>query len=90
MQDTPAGLHILLCKLDISNDFWHLVIRLVDSFNFVYILPQLEGEPIRIVVLLALQMGWAESPPLFCEVMELVSDLTQQLVDTAVTLTHTH
>jgi hypothetical protein len=26
MRDTPAGLHILFCKLDISNGFWHLVV----------------------------------------------------------------
>jgi hypothetical protein len=65
MQDTPAGLHILFCKLDISNGFWHLTVRPEDSFNFAYVLPQREGEPVRIVVPSAVQMGWAENPSLF-------------------------
>ncbi len=27
MQDTPAGLHILFSKLDLSNGFWRLIVR---------------------------------------------------------------
>jgi hypothetical protein len=42
----------------------------------VYVLPQLEGEPIRIVVLSVLQMGWVESLPLLCAVTELAHNLT--------------
>jgi hypothetical protein len=30
MRDTPAGLHILFCKLDISDGFWRLVVRDTD------------------------------------------------------------
>ncbi len=33
MRDTPAGLHILFCKLDISDGFWRLIVRAEDSFN---------------------------------------------------------
>jgi hypothetical protein len=40
MQDTPARLHILFCKLGISYGFWHLIVREEDSFNFAYVLPQ--------------------------------------------------
>ncbi len=54
-------------------------------FNFAYVLPQQEGKPIRVIVPLALQMRWAESPPLFCAVTELARDLIQHLVDKAVT-----
>jgi hypothetical protein len=86
MRDTPAGLHILFCKLDISNGFWRFIVREEDSFNFAYVLPQREGEPVRIVVPLAVQMGWVESPPLFCTVTESAQDLTQHLVDTNVDL----
>ncbi len=39
MQDTPRGVHILFCKLDISDGFWRLVIRDEDCFNFAYVLP---------------------------------------------------
>jgi hypothetical protein len=86
MRDTPAGLHILFSKLDISDGFWRLVVREKDAFNFAYVLPQVAGEPCRIVVPAAVQMGWVESPSLFCTVTESARDLTQHLVDANVTL----
>jgi hypothetical protein len=86
MRDTPPGLHILFCKLDISDGFWRLVVREKDAFNFAYVLPQVAGEPCRIVVPAAVQMGWVESPSLFCTVTESARDLTQHLVDANVTL----
>jgi hypothetical protein len=82
MQDMPKGLHLLFCKLDISDGFWCLVVRKQDSFNFAYVLPQREEEPVRIVVPSAVQMGRVESPPLFCTIMGSARDLTQHLVDT--------
>jgi hypothetical protein len=57
MRDTPAGLHILTSKLDISDGFWQLIVWDADCFNFTYVLPQQDGEPCRIVVLSAVQMG---------------------------------
>jgi hypothetical protein len=45
MRDTPAGLHILMSKLDISDGFWRLILRRTDCYNFAYVLPQREGEP---------------------------------------------
>jgi hypothetical protein len=39
MRDIPWGLHILFCKLDISDGFWRLVIQEADCFNFAYVLP---------------------------------------------------
>ena len=86
MRDTPVGLHILFCKLDISDGFWRLTVRPEDSFNFAYVLPQKEGEPVRIVVPSAVQMGWVESPSLFCTVTECARDITQHLVDANVNL----
>jgi hypothetical protein len=53
MRDTPADLHILVSKLDISDGFWQLIVRDADCFNFTYVLPQWEGKPCRIVVLSA-------------------------------------
>jgi hypothetical protein len=86
MRDTPAGLHILFSKLDISDGFWRLVVREEDSFNFAYVLPQRPGQQIRIVVPRAVQMGWAESPSLFCAVTETARDVTQHLVTNNVEL----
>jgi hypothetical protein len=45
MRDTPAGLHILFSKLDISDGFWRLIVKEPDSCNFAYILPQDAGKP---------------------------------------------
>jgi len=45
MRDTPASLHILFSKLDISDGFWRLIVQQVDCFNFTHVLPQAEGEP---------------------------------------------
>ena len=90
MRDTPAGLHILMSKLDISDGFWRLIVRNEDSFNFAYVLPQRDGEPIRIVVPSAVQMGWIESPSLFCAVTETARDLAQHFVDAAIPLPPHH
>jgi hypothetical protein len=57
-----------------------------DCFDFVYVLPQWEGKPCRIVVLSGVQMGWVESPSLFCAVMESARELAQHFVDAAVPL----
>jgi hypothetical protein len=88
MRDTPAGLHILFSKLDISDGFWRLVVKEDDVFNFAYVLPQPAGEPCRLVIPAAVQMGWVESPSLFCAVTESARDLAQHFADTDVTLPH--
>jgi hypothetical protein len=36
----------------------------------MYVLPQEEGKPVKIVVQTLLQMGWVKSPPYFCTAME--------------------
>ena len=88
MRDTPPGLHILFSKLDISDGFWRLVVKEEDCFNFAYVLPQAAGEPTRLVVPAAVQMGWVESPSLFCTVTESARDLAQHFVDATVDLPH--
>jgi hypothetical protein len=81
MQDTPTGLHILFSKLYISDSFWRLIVKEADSYNFAYILPQDAGEPCRMVVPAAVQMGWVESPSHFCTVTESARELTQHFVN---------
>jgi hypothetical protein len=86
MRDTPRGLHILFSKLDISNGFWRLVVHRDDCYNFAYVLPQESGQSTCLVILAAVQMGWVESPGLFCTVTESARDLTQHFIDAAVLL----
>ncbi len=66
MKPTRAGVWIVSSKLDISGGFWRLVVTNDCSFNFAYVLPQLPGQPIRIVVPWAIKMAWKESPAYFC------------------------
>ncbi len=63
-----------------------MVVQEADSYNFAYILPQQDGEPIQIVVPSVVQMGWVESPLLFCAVTKSAWDLMQHLVDNRVCL----
>jgi len=86
MKMTRAGKWILFSKLDISDGFWRLVVRKEDSFNFAFVLPQLPGQPTRIVVPSAVQMGWVESPSYFCAVTETARDITQHLINTNASL----
>ncbi len=60
--------------------------RGADCYNFAYVLPQATRAPTKIVVPSAVQMGWVESPSLFCTVMELAWDLAQHFVDNNVKL----
>ena len=55
-------------------------------FQLCNVLPQQDGEPCRIIVPLAVQMGWVESPSLFCAVTESARNLAQHFVDAAVPL----
>jgi hypothetical protein len=83
MRDTPTGLHILFCILDISDGFWQLVVHENNCFNFAYVLSQEAREPVRIVIPAAVQMGLVESTEFFCTVTESARDLTQHFVDHA-------
>ncbi len=58
----------------------------VSSSNFAYVLLQATGAPTKIVVRSAVQMGWVESPSLFCTITELARDLAQHFVDNNVQL----
>ena len=53
-----------------------------------YVLPQAAGEPCRVVVSVAVQMGWVESPSHFCTVTETARDITQHCVDNQIVLLH--
>jgi hypothetical protein len=76
----------LVLKTGHQQRVWCLVVQEADSYNFGYVLPQQDGERIQIVVPTAVQMGWVESPPLFCAVTESARDLMQHLIDNRVCL----
>ena len=88
LKSVPRGAHVLFSKADISDGFWRLIVEGDDCFNFAYVLPQPPGEPIRIVVPSALQMGWVESPGYFCCATETIRDLIHYHVDNETQLPH--
>jgi hypothetical protein len=45
MRDTPAGLHILMSKLDISDGFWRLIVQDADCYNFAMCFPNKRANP---------------------------------------------
>ena len=57
---------IFMAKWDIKDGFWRIDCKQDEEWNFVYVLPQPEGEPIGLVIPTSLQMGWVESHPYFC------------------------
>ncbi len=73
---------IFSAKWDIKDGFWRLVCEQGEEWNFAYVLPQPEGEPIKLVVPTSLQMGWIESPPYFCAALETARDVADQYAET--------
>jgi hypothetical protein len=56
---------IFMVKWDIKDRFWRMDFRAGEEWNFTYVLPPPPGEPVWLVVLTLLQMGWVELPPFF-------------------------
>ena len=75
MAHAPAEYPIYFSKYDISDGFWRMVVAKGEEWNFAYVLPQPAGNPIRLVVPSALQMGWKESPAYFCAASETARDV---------------
>jgi hypothetical protein len=66
---------VFMAKWDIKDGFWRLDCTEEEEYNFAYVLPQPEGEPIRIVFPTLLQMWWVESPLYFCAATEMARDV---------------
>jgi len=78
---------VVFAKWDIKDGFWRLVVSEEDSWNFCYVLPRENDEdPIEIVRPTCLQMGWSESPPLFCTASETARDVAQEKLDSTSSL----
>lgn len=63
-----------------------MIVQENQKWNFAYVMPDPPGSPICIVMPLALQMGWAESPSYFCVAMETGQDIIQGLMTDQVEL----
>jgi hypothetical protein len=72
---------VFMAKWDIKDGFWCMDCRDGEEWNFAYILPQPEGQPVRLVVPTSLQMGWVEWPPYFCMATETARDIATEYLE---------
>jgi hypothetical protein len=73
---------IFMAKWDIKDGFWRMDCKAGEEWNFTYVLPQPPGEPVRLVLLTLLQMGWVELLPYFCVATEPVWDIATEYIET--------
>jgi hypothetical protein len=90
ISETDETAKIFMAKWDIRDGFWCLDCTEGEEYNFAYVLPQLEEEPIQIVIPTSLQMGWVESPPYFCVAMEIARDVAKKYIKMPVTSLRNH
>jgi len=76
---------IFFAKLDITDEFWRMVVSKDNAWNFCYVLPGPALEPIQIIVPTSLEMGWCELPAFFCTATETVRNITQELIEQPIT-----
>ncbi len=72
-----------MAKWDIKDGFWRLDCTEGEEYNFAYVLPQMEEEPIQIVITTLLQMGWVESPQYFCATTETAKAVAKEYIKNA-------
>ncbi len=71
---------IFMAKWDIKDGFWRMDCREGKEWNFAYVLPQHEGQPVRLVIPTSLQMGWVELPPYYCAATETARDTALEYI----------
>ena len=81
---------IFMAKWDIKDGFWRMGGEKGQEYNFAYVLPQPPGYPTILVIPTSLQMGWVESPPLFCAASETARDIVEEYIETEVASLPTH
>ena len=69
---------VYFAKYDIKDGFWRLECEEGAEYNFAYVMPQEEGQPVKLVVLTSLQMGWTESPSYFNTASETARDVADE------------
>jgi hypothetical protein len=73
---------IFMAKWDVKDGFWQMCSKAGEEWNFTYLLPQPEGEPMQLVFPTSLQMEWVEFPPYFCAALETARDIAMDYGNT--------
>ncbi|KAI2511562.1 adenylate kinase [Fragilaria crotonensis] len=79
MYCVPREETIMFAKIDLSDGFWRMLVRESDKWNFAYVLPGAAGDPLRLIIPHALQMGWTESPAVVRRQSSPVADRPWQM-----------
>ena len=72
--DTAQG-PLYLLKINLSDSFYRVRLRVQDAPMLGVAFPVAPGEPLLMAIPLVLPMGWTESPPYFCTTTETIVDL---------------
>ena len=80
-RETGLMAKVFMAKWDIKDGFWQMDCMEGEEWNFAYVLPQLEGESIKLVIPTLLQMGWVELPPYFCAATKMAWDINNKYID---------
>ena len=88
--ETDEDAKIFMAKWDIKDGFWRMGGEEGQEYNFAYVLPQPPGYPTTLVIPTSLQMGWVESPPLFCAASETARDIIEEYIETQVSSLPAH
>ena len=81
MFEVPGQWIIYWFKIDLSDGFWRMVVAGGTEVNFIYQLPPRPDDIERFFALPgALQMGWMNSPPYFCDATEAIATLAYRLM----------
>ena len=86
LQESPTKTPVLLSKLDLADGFWRMQVPEEHKDNVAYVLPNRPGEPTRVVIPSALQMGWAQPPTYFCTATQAGINVMQDFFGSNVTL----
>ncbi len=81
---------IFMAKWDVKDGFWRLQCQEGEEWNFAYVLSDVPGTLIWLVIPTSLQMGWIESPPYFCTASEMAQDVGEDYINTPVNLLVSH
>ena len=75
---------MVFSKLDIKDSFWRMIVEHSQYLNFAYVLPDVPGARICLVIPSSLQMGWTESLSFFCAETETARGLAEVLTNKSV------
>ncbi len=78
----PSHGPVYMLKVDISDGFYHVWLRLEDIAKLAVAFPTPPGEEPLVALPLALPMGWCNSPPAFSSVTETGADIANQALHT--------